>query len=313
MSDPSPLRTSLYAPGCVVAGMAMVAISDNFVPRLADAMGLGQFQVLRTAATLTLMLAVVAALGGAARVRRLVPVRPGGLAMRTFFNVAALMMYFAALPAVGIAAAAAGMFTSPVWVALLSGLMFREPVGPRRILGALIGFAGVVLVLKVGQEPLRPIALVAVAAGIFYALNVIWTRRYCQQEWAVGIAFWNFVGYGVAGMAVLLAGPFLREAAGPDAGDDLAFLLRSWQPLELWPTLTAVGVGIAAITASSFLAEGYKSGDPTRVALFDFSFLLWAPLFAWMLWGETLGVLQVLGMVLIAAAGALAIWSGARK
>lgn len=69
---------------------------------------------------------------------------------------------------------------------------------------------------------------------------------------------------------------------------------------------------MAGIVATACLARGYMSGAPSIVALFDFSFLFWAPFFAWALWGETVTPRMGLGMALIVLAGALAVWSGER-
>lgn len=305
---PPALRQLLYAPACVTAGMAIVAFSDNFVGIVAEGMSLGQFQVIRCIAAVGLGAAVAAMLGGLGRLR---PVNPGGLAMRTLFNVTALMLYFGALPTVPIAQAAAGMFTSPIWVAVFSGLFFGVPIGPRRLGALALGFAGVALVLQVGEKPVQPMALVAVVAGMSYAMSVIWTRRHCTRETGLRIAFWNFVGYGAAGLAVMIAGPVVAAAAGP-LPQDLAFMLGGVS-LPGWPALLiAVAIGLSSLLSSGLMAEGYKSAESSLAAMFDFSFLIWAPLFAWLLWGDTITGLQALGMVLIVAAGTLALWSGAR-
>ncbi len=60
------------------------------------------------------------------------------------------------------------------------------------------------------------------------------------------------------------------------------------------------------------MAQGYKMGPASVMGLFDFSFLVWAPLFAWLVWGQILDLRTAAGMALIALAGALALWSGAR-
>ena len=57
---------------------------------------------------------------------------PGPVIARSLFGAAGLMMYFAALPAVGIAQAAAGFFASPIWVVVLSALLFGARARPRR-------------------------------------------------------------------------------------------------------------------------------------------------------------------------------------
>lgn len=292
----------------ILGGMALIAVSDNFIPAVAREMGLFQLHVLRSGMILPAAALVAVAAG---RRRWLWPGAPGAVALRSLFGVAALMMYFAALPAVGIAQAAAGLFTSPIWVALVSALVFGERVGPRRLLAAGLGFLGVCLVLGVGAEPVRPMALVAVAGGLCYALSVIWTRRYCTGEAPVCLAVWQFAGFlgaGALGFALL---PWIAGALAGVEGTEFATL--GWQAAS-WQGLGLVAlIGVAGITATGCLARGYMSGPPSVMGLFDFSFLFWAPFFAFALWGETLTARTGAGMALIALAGTLAVWAGERR
>jgi drug/metabolite transporter (DMT)-like permease len=212
---------------------------------------------------------------------------------------------------VGIAQTAAGFFTAPIWVALISAAFFGESIGPRRILGVLIGFAGVCLVLEIGTRPLQPMALVAVAGGASWALNVIWVRRYCAAESAVCLAVWQFLVLFAAGLAGMALAPVLALAVAAVPGTEFATM--PWQPVA-WGTAGAVFlIGLAGITATGCMAQGYRMGASSVMGLFDFSFLVWAPLFAWLIWGDVVRPGMGLGMVLIMVAGALAIWSGARR
>ena len=141
----------------VVFGMSLIALSDNFIPFAAERMGLWQLQALRAAMVLPVLLAGVLLAG---RRHLLVPVSGWRIAVRSAFALVGLLMYFSALPAVSIAVAAAGLFTSPIWVALFSALFYGERVGPRRILAVAIGFVGVCVTLGVGSIPVAPMALV---------------------------------------------------------------------------------------------------------------------------------------------------------
>jgi drug/metabolite transporter (DMT)-like permease len=238
------------------------------------------------------------------------PAAPGHVLLRSLFGMAGLMMYFAALPSVGIAQTAAGFFTAPIWVALLSATFFGERVGPRRVLGVALGFAGVCLVLEVGAQPVKPMALVAVAGGASWAMNVIWVRRHCLAETAICLAVWQFIVLFAAGLAGLALVPALAPMLEGVAGTEFATM--SWQAVG-WGTAGAVFlIGLCGITATACMAQGYRMGAASVMGLFDFSFLFWAPLFAWMIWGDTVSLRMALGMVLIVAAGSLAIWSGSR-
>jgi len=218
------------------------------------------------------------------------------------------MMYFAALPAVSIAVAAAGLFTSPLWVAFFSAVLLGERVGPRRIMAAGMGFAGVCIVLGLGAQPIRPMALVAVAGGAFYALSVIWTRRRCAGETALCMSFWQFVGFILLGLCGLAALPLLGAAfAGVEGAD---FALRPWAEPDRGAVLLALLIGATGIAATTCIAVGYRSAESSFIGIFDFSFLIWAPLISWLLWGEVLSLRVGIGMALIVSAGILAMWSG---
>lgn len=291
----------------IVGGMSLIALSDNFVTGISREIGLWQFHMLRSAMVVpvAMLLAVVAGQG-----RSLWPEAPLQVMLRSLFGMIGLMMYFAALPAVGIAQTAAGFFTSPIWVAVLSALIFGERIGPRRIIGVAVGFAGVCLVLGVGAEPVKPMAVVAVTGGVSWALNVIWVRRYCMQETAICLAVWQFIALFLAGLVGLSLVPSLGTFLEGVPGTEFATL--PWRPM-MWPTMTALFmIGLAGITSTACIAQGYKMGAASVMGLFDFSFLFWAPLFAWLIWGDTVSLRMAAGMTLIVAAGALAIWSGAR-
>jgi len=193
----------------IVSGTAMIALSDNFVTGVSRDLGLFQFHALRSAMVVPVA-AGFAALTGQGRSLR--PANPGPVMVRSLFGTLALFLYFAALPAVGIAQTAAGFFTSPIWVVVLSALIFRERIGPRRIAGVALGFVGVCLVLGLGAEPVRPMSVVAVLGGISWAMNVIWTRRYCGTDTAVCLAVWQFLALAAAGILGQALVPWLGAA-----------------------------------------------------------------------------------------------------
>ncbi len=276
------MRENLSAALSIVAAMLILAICDNFIGMLSERMSVWQFHVLRSAIVMPLIAVTMLALDQAATLR---PVRPGAVLARGGFTVAALLLYFAAIPAVSVSLAAAGLFTSPLWVTLFSVTLFGERIGPRRLAALALGFVGVCLVLRVGTEPLRPMALAAVFGGALYALSVIWTRRYCRQESVGALAFWNlgvFLAAGLVGMALT---PAIAAAIGDVEGT--GFVTMPPRPMEAGIVLLVVLLGGAGAVGILLLARGYRGAEPTFAALFDFSFLFWVPLFSWLLWGRS--------------------------
>lgn len=296
------MRENMQAALSIVAGMMVLGVSDNFIAEIAGRMSLWQYHALRSAMVMPLIAAVMLAIGQGRTIR---PVAPGAVLARSGFAVLALLTYFAAIPAVSVSLAAAGLFTSPIWVTLFSVVFFGERVGPRRIAGLALGFAGVCLVLRIGSEPLRVMAIAPVLGGAAYALSVIWTRRYCRQESAGSLAFWNLAVFLAAGLVGMAATPLLAAAlAGVDG---TAFATMPARALGTGSVLFVLALGGAGALGLVLLARGYRGADPTFAALFDFSFLFWVPLFSWLIWGERLPPQVGLGMALIVIAGWLAI------
>jgi drug/metabolite transporter (DMT)-like permease len=296
------MRENLAAALSIVTAMLVLAISDNFIGLLAERMSLWQFHVLRSAMMMPLVACVMALIGQAGTLQ---PVRPGAVLLRSAFNVAALLVYFAAIPAVSVSLAAAGLFTSPIWVTLFSITLFGERVGPRRLAGLALGFAGVCLVLRLGTEPLRAMAVAPMLAGALYALGVIWTRRFCRAESAGCLGFWNLAVFLLAGLAGLALTPAIGAAVGHLEGT--AFATMPARMPDGDDLVLVFALGGAGAVGLVLLAWGYRGAEPTFAALFDFSFLFWVPLFSWLLWGDRLALSVALGMTLIVLAGLLAV------
>ena len=296
------MRSSLVAPVAISTAMLIFAVSDNFIGLVAEQMSVWQYHAMRSALILPVMVLTIALIG---QFRSIWPRRPAAVLSRAFFAITALVLYFAAIPAVGVSLAAAGLFTSPIFVVLISVVVFGERVGWRRIAGMLLGFAGVCLVLEIATQPLRAMALAPMVGGTFYALNVIWTRRYCMQESTGCLAFWNMAMFLIMGGIGVALIPWLSGWIGHLEGADFVIHPAAWPDTQTFWVILAMGA--AGASGMALLAIGYRAAPSTYAALFDFSFLLWIPLFAWLIHGETLSAGTAAGMVLIVFAGVLAL------
>lgn len=295
------------AAGAVVAGSAAVAVSDNLVPLAAEGMGLWQLMVLRSVFALPVAVAVAWAAG---RIATLVGRSPAAVAVRSGLIVAALLLYFSALPSVGIALAAAGMFTSPIWIVLLSSLVLGERIGPNRIAAVALGFAGVCLVLGVGSVPLEAVMLLPLGAGLLYGLNVMVTRSWCADESSICLATWQTLFFLGAGAVGLMLAPGLARLVGDVPGT--GFITMEPTAVTSRGLVLAALIGLSGLLGGGLLATGYRLGRSSVVGLFDYSFLVWAPLFGWLIRGEGVALRTVGGMALIALAGVLAMRAGRR-
>ncbi len=289
----NPLRAAIL----MVFAMAIIGVIDNFIVRLAGEIGLWQFHVIRSGMAIPLIVAL-SWLG----LGRLAPARLWAVALRAALVTIAMLFYFSALALMSIAEALAGLFTSPVFILLISALALRRPIGPWRILAVLLGFAGILFVLQPDPNAFDLNMLIPVAGGFFYALGMVATRTFCARESTVAMLLATFVALGLsgaAGVAVLELWP-AAPAAGPEG-----FVARGWV-WPMWRAMPWVGVqAIGSVVGVFLIIKAYQLGEPSLVSVFEYSVMIFGPLFAWVAFGQAVAMWQIVGIILIAGAGGI--------
>lgn len=288
----------------ILGGMAVLGVTDNLVRMISDEAGLWQFHLLRSAMVLPLLGLAAAAFGLALRPRRL-----GAVAVRSGVQTCAMLLYFGALPMMPIAQVGAALFTAPIWVLIFSAALFGRRIGPRQALAVALGFLGVLAMLRPDPANLSAVTLMPVAAGALYGLSNLLTREWCAEEPLGALLAGFFGGLAIASAAALvLLGlvepPEIWRAAAP-------FLTAPWRApsggVLAWVFVQAAG----SLVAVGMIARGYQSGETGSLAVFEYSFLLTASFWAWILWGEALKPVDFLGIAMIVAAGAIIAGGGA--
>lgn len=290
-----PDRT-LAAAALVLGYAVIIGFTDNYVRVVAEEGGLWQFHASRSALAWTILLALAVPMGLRLRPRNL-----RAVVARSVIHGAAMLIYFGALAFLPVALVAAGLFTAPIFVLLISGIAFGHHIGPVRIAAVAVGFVGVVMVL--GPQALGGASLAAVlpvAAGALYALGNVATREWCAEETAETLLGGFFLALGVLGaigMAVLSVWP-LDVPEGP-AG----FVMRG----PVWPSGTFLFWTFVQAAGSllgvGMMIRAYQLADAGRVSVFEYVILPASAAWSWLIWGETLTPLAIAGMVLIAVAG----------
>lgn len=280
----------LAAAAHMVAAMCVIGVIDNFIALIARDVGLWQFLILRGAVAIPLVVAL-AALG----LGRIAPRRYWAIALRSLSIALAMLFYFGALAVMPIAQALAGLFTSPMFILLISATIMRRKVGPIRILAVLLGFLGVVLVLEPDPARLSAWSLLPVAGGFFYALAALATRTICAGEDTLAMLH----GMLVAQVALSL----LALAVIGTWGSGEGFVLRGWEwPVtQVWPLILLQAVG--SVLGVGLIIRAYQLGDATFVGIYEYSVFIFGPAAAWWLFGSGLSGVQTAGIALVAAAG----------
>lgn len=277
----------------MVGCMAIIGVIDNYVTLIADRGSLWQFHFMRSLMVCGMLLVI-------ARIMRwrIRPHRWQGVALRSVCGALSMGVYFGALAFLPIAQVGAGLFTAPLFVLLFSVLFFGQRIGIWRIVAAVVGFAGVLMVLRLDLSALQVVAVLPMVAGLTWAMTALSTRYLCEGEGTVTLLFWFFFALGALG----LIGLGVMEAG---LQDGRSFVTRGWVAPDAvfwkWTTIQAV----FSMVAVGMLTRAYQVGETSYIAVFEYSFLIFASAWAWIAFGVGIDLLGMAGIALIIASGAV--------
>ena len=281
----------------MVAGMLVVGFIDNFIVFISETIGLWQFQITRAAIALPLVFLLAWFGAQTLRPNRLWPV-----ALRSAFLAISMLFYFWSLALIPMAQALAGLFTSPIFILLISGLILRQRIGPMRILAVVIGFVGIIFVVDTHLADLSFLSFLPIFGGFFYAMAAVATRQLCEGESTLCLVAFLMIAQSLLGVIALT----VLTLISPEVPEGSAgFVLRGWvrtiSPALPWIFLQAIG----SIFGIGLIIRAYQLGQASYVAVYEYSVFIFGPFFAWLLIGQQVNLTQFFGILLIASAGTL--------
>lgn len=223
-------------------------------------------------------------------------IRQWKLAMSRGLVVAlAQVFYFAALGRLEYATTAALMFTNALFVVALSVPVLRERVGVWRWAAVLIGFGGVLLILRPGSDTFSLAALLPVAAAFCYANSGLIARKIDPE---VSTALLYLYSAAAAALGALILAAFTTDFSAIGSAKDAAMILFMG---------LAGGCGVLSLTL------GYRTVPPSIVAPFQYFGLLSAAAIGFLFFGELPLDTLFPGIFLILGSGLLILWREGRK
>ncbi|MEM7330684.1 MAG: DMT family transporter [Chloroflexota bacterium] len=221
--------------------------------------------------------------------------------IRGFFLFLSYTTYFMGLSALPLAEAASIRFSAPLTITALSVLMLGEKVGPRRWMALVIGFTGVLFIVRPGTTSFNWGSVFVFLATIFYALSLMLTRRLRGDDSSATMAYFSTVVYLAS--AFVLAPTAVLIGEMPNAHPSVAFLFRAWSiptPLDL-----AIMLGLGFIWASGMflIAKAYSLALASVAAPFEYVTLPINVMWGYVIWQEVPTTGTWLGAGLTLASG----------
>ena len=293
------MRLSPYwAVGCLVIGVGIFSIQDLVIKLISADYPVHQAMTIRSLVAMPLLLLMVKA--GTGRVRLRSPRSPL-MAARGLINLVSYTAYYLGLAALPIATCVALYFTAPLFIVVLSVLVLQERVGLHRWAGVIIGFLGVLVVLRPGSDVFEWAALLPVFSGLTYGASQIVARKIGQSEGPALMASYSNLVFLIG--ATAMAAVFGGGAFANEEHASLGFLLRGWVVPSTPDLLLMMSCGFVAAAALTLLSEAYRSAPANSVAPFEYSALGWSVLYGWLVWAELPDATAWVGIVIIVGAG----------
>lgn len=275
----------------MVAAMAGFAIEDMFLKSAAQTLPVGEILILFGGAGML----VFAALAKQRGERVLHPaILTPVILIRALFEVTGRLFYTLAIALTPLSNASAILQATPLVVIAGAALVFGERVGWRRWTAVLVGFIGVLIILRPGLEGFTPLTLLAVIGTIGFAGRDLATRAAPPVLSNFQLGVYGFAMMVPAGAALL---GFSGGAQVPD-GYSAADLI------------CATAIGVSAYYA---LTRAMRTGDVSVVTPFRYTRLIFAMILGMAVFAERPDLMTIAGSVLIVASGVYALLRSRRR
>jgi drug/metabolite transporter (DMT)-like permease len=293
--------------GYLCLGVLVFSLQDPIIKAVSGRYPLTEVMAIRSIVALPIVLAIMhyeTGLGAIAS-RRL-----GLLTLRATILFASYTLYYLAIAALPLADAVALYFMAPLFIMVLAGPYLGEHVAWQTLVTVLVGMAGVLIMLRPGAGLFDWAALLSLASALLYGFSQLMARKMGDSESASVMTFYQngvyLVGAAAAAALFHLAG--VTAAVHPS----LEFLVRPWT----WPTLPDFAMmtacGFIASIGMILLSQAYRLAPANRVATFEYTGILWSPLWGFLFFAEVPRSTTVIGAALIIGAGLLALNTGRR-
>jgi len=204
--------------------------------------------------------------------------------IRTFCELFAALFFVSAIALTPLSSATSILMATPLMVTIGAAVFFGEKVGWRRWTAVMVGFCGVLLILRPGFDSFMPASLLAVISTLFLAVRDLVTRTMRFEISTTTVSMYAFFACGISGF---IAMPFYSAMVTPSSIEIMYFASG-----------TLVGVlGYYAVVLAT------RKGDVSVISPFRYSRLVFAMLLAIIILSERPDILTLSGAVIIVLSG----------
>lgn len=268
----------------MVSGIAMFAVGEAFVKHLAREFDVLQVVWARYLFHALLFLVIFSRTGVW---RQIATGRPALQLGRSILLLIATFLFFTALSYLPLADAVAINFVAPLLVTAFSIPILGEHVGIRRWAAILIGFGGVLLIIRPGTGAMHWAALLPLGTAFCYALYQIMTRIASRTDDARTNLFWTSA---IGALATSAAAPFV------------------WQPPDAIEWLMMAATGLLFGFGHYLRIRGLEIAPASVLSPFGYTQIIWATILGYVVFGQFPDAYRFVGAAIVIASGLFVWW-----
>jgi len=262
-----------------LCAMALFVCNDSLVKLATASFVNGQVLVIRGLFATSIMLTVVLLSGQGKSLRFMFTPM---LMARGIAESMVALCFVTSVAQMALADLTAILQVTPLIITLFSVVLGIETIGWRRWSAVIVGFVGVLLVVKPGGNAFNIYAVLALFSCILVAFRDLMTHK-------INPAIPTVVVSLTTTLSVVIIGVLLG--------------LDSWKPIELQPTLYLLAAAIFVSAGNMSIVKAYRIAHPSAVSPFRYSVVIWAFLSGFVVFGEIPDALAIIGTLLIVASG----------
>jgi drug/metabolite transporter (DMT)-like permease len=263
----------------MLGGMVVLPVQDGLAKLLSQTQPVDVVVWARYTFHLLFLLPLLALRVSRAELR---PRRPGFQLLRAVLMLLSSLLFFGALARLPLVDTLALFFVSPLVVTALAPLLLRERIGWRRVVAVLVGFVGVLVLLRPDLGALEPFALVALASGVVHGVYLLVTRKLA----------------GTAPPLVTLTYSALFGTAALSA-----WVLPSWRAPSSGDLLVMVALGAAATLGHYLVVKAFDFAPAAWLAPVGFAEIVGATLVGFVAFGDLPDAISWLGIAIVVGSG----------
>ena len=265
----------------MILAMAGFALEDLFIKLLSSRVPVSQILIILGFSG-TAVLLIIAFLTHAPILHRDLLNRP--IIVRTFCELFAALFFTSAIALTPLSSVASILMTTPLMVTMGAAVFFGEKIGWRRWTAIMIGFFGVLLILRPGFDGFMPASLLAVISTIFLAVRDLATRAMQFEISTTTVSIYAFFAVGISGFFAM---PFFSAMVIPSS-------------IEIVYLISATFVGVIGYYA---VVLATRNGDVSVISPFRYSRLVFAMLLSIIILKERPDLLTLSGASIIVVSG----------